>query len=69
MSKIGDVFIKYVPSYVNVLSRKLGICTRIAIREKRLKIVHSRPIYWKFFFFIEFHAGLKVKIAENAKAW
>ena len=46
-----------------VLSRKLSICSRIAIREKRLKIVHST--YWKCFI-IEFHVGLKVKNPENS---
>ena len=44
-----------------VLSRKLSICTKIVIPEKRLKIVHST--YWKCFYHrIPYGAlGLKVK--------
>ena len=41
-TKFGDVFSTYVIALgFCVLSRKLSICTRIAILEKRLKFVHS----------------------------
>ena len=45
-----------------VLSRKRSICTRIAILEKRLKL-SILPI--ESVFIIEFHVGLKVKIAHQ----